>query len=97
MFSSLDTATPDIDITLISPPKTFNIEDLDVETEEEEGEVEGKMTTKEAQKIIMKHSLPKATSRKMFNSQDMFLREGCLGLSPLEEKASPKQHIDIQE
>ena len=27
----------------------------------------------------------------MFNSQDMFLREGCLELSPLEEKASPKQ------
>ena len=40
------------------------MEDLDAETEEEEGDEEGKMTTKEAQEIIMKHSLPKATSRK---------------------------------
>ena len=65
MFSSLDAAAPDIDITLIIlPPKDFDIEDLDVEIEEEEGEVEGKMTTKEAQEIIMRHSLPKATSRK---------------------------------
>ena len=64
MFSSLDASTPDIDITLISPPKTYNIEDLDAETEQEEVDEGGKMTSKEAQEIIMKHSLPKALSRK---------------------------------
>ena len=36
MFSSLDASTPDIDINLLSPPKTYNIEDLDAETEQEE-------------------------------------------------------------
>ena len=31
----------------------------------------------------------------MFNSQDMCLKEDCLALSPLEEKASPRQPTDI--
>ena len=64
MFSSLDVSTPDIDTTLISPPKTYNIDDLDAETEQEEADEGGKMTSKEAQESIMKHSLPKAVSRK---------------------------------
>ena len=55
MFSSLEAPTPEIDITLLSPPKTYNNEGLDAETEqEEEGDDDG-MTRKEAQEIIMRH------------------------------------------
>ena len=68
---------------------------MDAETENEEENEEDGMTRKEAQEIIMRHSLPKALSRKMFNSQDMCLKEDCLELSPLEGKASPKLLIDI--
>ena len=64
MFSSLDVAPADVDISLLSPPKSHNLEELDVESEDEEGEREEKMTTKEAQEIVMGHPLPKATSRK---------------------------------
>ena len=65
MFSPLDCFFPaDIDITLFSPPKSYNLEELDAETEDEEGEGEEKITTKGAQEIIMSHSLPKATPRK---------------------------------
>ena len=64
VFSFLDVAPTDIDITLTTPPKSYNIEDLDAETEEEGAHEEEKMTIKEAQEIIMNHSLPKATSRK---------------------------------
>ena len=35
MFSSLDVTCTDIDITLLSPPKLFNMEEQDVETENE--------------------------------------------------------------
>ena len=63
MFSSFDASTPDIDINLLSPPKTYNVEDLDAETEQEEDDNEDGMTRKEAQEIIMRHSLPKAVSR----------------------------------
>ena len=64
MFSCLDVAPTDIDITLISPPQSYNIEDTDAEIEAEEGSEEDKMTTSEAQETIMNHSLPKTTSRK---------------------------------
>ena len=37
MFSSLEVATPDIDITLIAPPRSCNIEDLDAETRKKKG------------------------------------------------------------
>ena len=52
MSSSLDVSTPDIDTTLVTPPKTYNIEDLDAETEEEDADESGRMTSKEAQEII---------------------------------------------
>ena len=64
MFSSLETSPTVIPLNSTSTPKTFNIEDLDADTEhEEEGEDE-EMTKQEAQEIIMRHSLPKAVSRK---------------------------------
>ena len=47
-----------------STPKTFNIEDLDADTEQEEEHARGEMTLKEARETIMRHSLPKAVSRK---------------------------------
>ena len=64
MFSSLETSPPIIPLNSSSTPKTFNIEDLDADTEQEEENEEGGMTRKEAQEIIMRHSLPKAVSRK---------------------------------
>ena len=64
MFSSLETSPPAIQLNSSSIPKTFNIEDLDADTEQEEENEEGGMTKKEAQEIIMRHSLPKAVSRK---------------------------------
>ena len=96
LFSSLETSPPAIQLNSSSTPKTFNIEDLDADAEQEEENEEGEITLKEAQETIMRHTLPKAVSRKMFNSQDMCLKEDCLEPSPLEEKASPRQPIDIQ-
>ena len=64
MFSSLETSPPAVQLNSSSTPKTFNIEDLDADTEQEEEHEEGEMTLKEAQEIIMRHSLPKAVSRK---------------------------------
>ena len=81
MFSSLETSPPVIPLNSTSTPKTFNIEDLDADTEQEEEDEEGEMTKQEAQEIIMRHSLPKAVTRK--NVQ----LPGCLVPSPLEERA----------
>ena len=65
MFSSLENSPLALQLNSSSTPKTFNLEDLDAETEQEEEEnEEGKMTRKEAQEIIMRHSLPKSVSRK---------------------------------
>ena len=64
MFSSLEASPPTIHLNPTSTPKILNIEDLDADTEnEEEGDEDG-ITRQEAQEIIMRHSLPKAVSRK---------------------------------
>ena len=64
MFSSLGNSPLALQLNSSSTPKTFNPEDLDADTEQEEENEEGKMTRKEAQEIIMRHSLPKSVSRK---------------------------------
>ena len=77
----------DSGLVLLDKPRlvTTRIE-LDADTEEAEGE--DKMTTKEAQKIVMGHFLPKATSRKNVQLPEyVFLRGGYLAPSPSEEKA----------
>ena len=64
MFSSLEASPPTVHFNSTSTSKTFDIEDLDAETENEEAVAEDGMTRKEAQEMIMRHSLPKALSRK---------------------------------
>ena len=64
MFSSLETSPPATQLNSSSAPKTFNMENLDTETEHEEESEDGGVTKKESQEIIMRHSLPKAVSRK---------------------------------
>ena len=63
MFSSLDVAPTDIDIILLSPQTSYNVEEFDAETEDEEGEGEEKMSTKEPREIFMGHSLPNTSRR----------------------------------
>ena len=77
MFSSLETSPQAIQLNSSSTPKAFNLEDLDADTEQEEEHEEGEMTLREAQEIIMRHTLPKAVSRKN-NQLPEYVPEGRL-------------------